>query len=96
LIFNLKYLPKVKEDLKEIDPKSRQRIKKAIKERLEKAPKSYGKPLRKGLKGFYRLRVGDYRIVYCVLEDRKEVLIVGIMHRKEIYKRILNRILKNH
>ncbi len=74
MIFNLKYLPEVKEDLKEIDPKSRQRIKKAIKERLEKAPKNYGKPLRKGLKGFYRLRVGDYRIVYCVREDLKEVV----------------------
>jgi mRNA-degrading endonuclease RelE of RelBE toxin-antitoxin system len=39
---------------------------KAIRERLETDPISYGKPLRKNLNGYRRLRVGRYRIIYKI------------------------------
>jgi mRNA interferase RelE/StbE len=35
----------------------------------------------------YRVRVGDYRILYAVLDDRTLVLVVEIGHRREIYRR---------
>lgn len=44
-----------------------------------------GVPLRRELKGFYKLRVGDYRIVYDILRERITVVVVGIGHRKDIY-----------
>lgn len=34
----------------------------------------------------YRVRRGDYRIVYCVDEDAKTVTVARIGHRKDIYK----------
>ena len=36
--------------------------------------------------GLYRLRVGDYRIVYKIDDDRLIVLVVRIGHRKDIYR----------
>jgi mRNA interferase RelE/StbE len=34
----------------------------------------------------YRVRVGDYRIVYDVLHDELTVLVIRIGHRREIYR----------
>ncbi len=34
----------------------------------------------------YRVRVGDYRIIYSVLDDRLLVLVVDVGHRREVYR----------
>ena len=34
----------------------------------------------------YRVRVGDYRIVYAVLDDRLLVLVVEVGHRRDVYR----------
>lgn len=36
----------------------------------------------------YRIRMGDYRIIYQINEAQKVVEIIGIGHRKEIYKKL--------
>ncbi|MGP8154164.1 MAG: type II toxin-antitoxin system RelE family toxin [Smithella sp.] len=82
--FTLRYHPAVSiEDLPLIDRKSKDRIRKAIEERLQTAPQEYGRPLRKSLKGYWKLRVGDYRVVFKVIDS--EVWILGIKHRKSVY-----------
>lgn len=43
--------------------------------------------LRGGLNN-YRIRVADYRIVYCVKSDVLTVQIIRVGHRKEIYRRL--------
>ena len=82
--FTLSYHPAVHdEDLPLIDRRTKDRIRKAIEERLPTAPHEYGKPLRKSLKGYWKLRVGDYRVVFKVIKS--EVWILGIKHRKSVY-----------
>ena len=82
--FTLHYHPLVRvDDLPLIDRKAKDRIRKAIEERLQTAPYDYGEPLRKTLKGYWKLRVGDYRVVFRVIES--EVWILGIRHRKSVY-----------
>ena len=79
--FSLKYHPAVRDDdLPLIDGRIKKRIRKAIEERLRTAPHEYGEPLRKTLKGYWKLRIGDYRVVFKI-ED-SEVWILGIRHRK--------------
>ncbi len=34
----------------------------------------------------YRIRIGDYRILYVINESEKKVEIVSIAHRKEVYR----------
>ncbi len=82
--YTLSYHPFVKEkDLPKLDNKAKTRIKKAIESRLLMAPEEYGAPLRKTLKGYWKLRVGDYRVVFKVKGN--EIIILAILHRKDVY-----------
>jgi mRNA interferase RelE/StbE len=49
-------------------------------------PVAYGKPLRHSLKGRWRLRVGDWRVVYLVDQKKRVVTITAIRHRKDVYE----------
>ena len=90
MLFTLRYHPAVRsDDLPLIDRKMKNRIRRAIEERLQTLPHEYGEPLRKTLKGYWKLRVGDYRVVFKIMKS--EVWILGILHRKEIYKDIEKR-----
>ena len=91
LIFEIRYHPDVKiVDLPLIDAKIQKRIKTAIETRLLTAPHQYGEPLRKTLKGYWKLRVGDYRVVFKIMDQ--EITILGIIHRKKVYEKIGKRI----
>ncbi|NOZ04315.1 MAG: type II toxin-antitoxin system RelE/ParE family toxin [FCB group bacterium] len=45
-----------------------------------------GKPLKGPLKGSYRIRIGDYRVIYDIVEKDKTVLVWKIQHRREVYR----------
>jgi mRNA interferase RelE/StbE len=91
LTFDLRYHPDVRDiDIPQLNETLKKRIKKAIEERLSMAPHQYGEPLRKTLKGYWKLRVGDYRVVYKV--EGNEVWIFAIINRKDVYKKITKRI----
>ncbi len=45
-----------------------QRIQRAIESRLTTEPERYGEPLQRTLKGYWKLRVVDYRVVFKVLK----------------------------
>ena len=72
-------------DIPLLDSKLKKRIRNAIETRLATAPHQYGEPLRKTLRGYWKLRVGDYRIVYKIVEN--EVWIFGIIHRRDVYEK---------
>ena len=91
MTFELRYHPDVRDvDIPQLNETLKKRIKKAIEERLSISPHQYGEPLRKTLKGYWKLRVGDYRVV-CKVE-RNEVWIFAIINRKDVYKKIIKRI----
>ncbi|ARN84312.1 type II toxin-antitoxin system RelE family toxin [Candidatus Nucleicultrix amoebiphila] len=48
-------------------------------------PRRLGKPLSGKLSGFWRYRVGDYRLICSIQDDELIVLMVTIGHRKDIY-----------
>ena len=82
-----------KSDLPKIDNKNKTMIKRAIEERLAMQPEIYGKPLQRTLKGYWKLRVGDYRVVFKISEY--DIFILGIMDRKNIYSQIEKRKIRN-
>ena len=76
--YALLYHPDVKKvDLPKIDRKIKSRIKTAIEERLLVQPELYARPLQRTLKGYWKLRVGDYRIVFKFDQDR--IIVFGII-----------------
>lgn len=66
------------------------RLHHAIEERLIYEPGKYGAPLSRDLKGYRKLRVGDYRIIYRVVGQ--EVRIFAMGHRSDIYQRVKHRL----
>ena len=88
--YRLLYHPLVlKEDLGKIPYEIKFRIKKVIETRLLSDPVLAGKPLRQSLKGHRKLRIGDWRLIYRI--QRKDIIILKIGHRREIYRRVKNR-----
>ena len=89
-MYKLIYHPDVKKiDLPKIDNKNKSMIKGAIQERLATQPEVYGNPLRRTLKGYWKLRIGDYRVVSKIIGH--EILILAIMHRKDVYSQVKKR-----
>ena len=63
----------------------RQRIRAKI-DLLSSNPRPAQSKLLKGGEPRYRLRVGDYRVVYKIKHEVLAVLVVRIGHRKEVYR----------
>ena len=83
------YHPKVlSEDIPSLTKSVRIQLKKAIDNKLCTHPETFGTPLRGSLVPLWKLRVGDYRIVYDIKDTK--VYIHAIGHRKHIYTRIAN------
>lgn len=76
----------IKRDKKRIPAKDWFRILGKIKSSLSENPLQHSKGLKGNLKGLFRLRVGDYRIVFSIDNQANLVLILKIGHRSEIYR----------
>ncbi|MGM0381012.1 MAG: type II toxin-antitoxin system RelE family toxin [bacterium] len=89
--YRLRVHPRVSKDFSKLDPPIATRIKKRIKERLSNRPDYFGEPLRGTLKGLWKFRVGDYRVVYRVDAEKKIINILAVSHRKDAYQRVKRR-----
>jgi len=57
-------------------------------EHLKANPRPSGCVKVAGLKHAYRIRIGDYRVIYEIHDDRRIVIIFIIDHRKQVYRRL--------
>jgi len=65
--------------------KEQLKIFKAI-ETLADNPRPHGVKKLKSKTPLYRIRVGDYRVIYTIEKDRVLISIVKIAHRRDVYK----------
>ena len=86
MTWSLRYAASAARSLKKLDPQIRRRVRNALVE-LSADPER-GKPLQLTLKGLRSWRTGDFRIVYRVVHDRIEILVVAIGHRRDVYDRL--------
>ena len=77
-------------DIPGIDSKNKAMIKRAIEERLTTHPEIYGRPLQRTLKGYWKLRVGEYRVIFKIFGN--QLRIYGIIHRSNVYRDVGRRI----
>jgi len=83
LAYNIVYKKSVHRDLKKLSKPEGKRILDLFEKELTKKPES--NPVLKGqFAGLRKYRVGDYRVIYAIL--KKDVLILRIGNRKDIYK----------
>lgn len=75
--------------LRKLDRPVQQRILDWLEDRIEgcKNPRHFGEPLKGDLAGFWRYRVGDYRILCGIRNREVVVLVLTVGHRRQICKR---------
>lgn len=81
VVFEKKYL----KDLKHIHPSYHKAIAKASLS-LGENPRPKGYTKLKGSDNLFRIRIGPYRIIYTIQDDKLIVLVLEIGDRKDIYK----------
>lgn len=84
--WSLRYAASAARALRKLDPQVQRKLKAAIDE-LATDPER-GKPLQFTLKGLRSWRTGDYRIIYRIVADRIEILVLAVGHRRDVYERL--------
>ena len=86
--YTVQYTPKAVKDLQKLDKPTRALIYGWIEKNLVgcENPYLHGKGLVENRRGQWRYRVGDYRLICEIQEQRVVILVVKIGHRREIYR----------
>lgn len=83
--YKLFYRKSVFKELKILDQKTNHRIIKVI-ESLVTNPRPANSKKLKSQEEIFRVRVGDYRILYLISDVDKQIIITSVLHRKEVYR----------
>ena len=84
-MYAVELLPSAARTLSTLDAGVRRRIARRI-DRLAEEPRGGGAVKLRGADDVWRARVGDYRILYRVEDERLVVLVIRIGHRREVYR----------
>jgi mRNA interferase RelE/StbE len=85
-LWEIQYTKSAWDEINALDNSVKKIIKKVIEDKLMVDPLKYGLPLRRSLSGFFKLRVGDYRIIYKIENKEVIVLVISVGHRRDVYK----------
>jgi len=83
--YRIEVAPGAVRQLRKLDPVARMRVQAAI-ELLAANPRPPGAAKLVGGDGEWRVRTGDYRVVYEIHDDRLLVLVVALGHRRDVYR----------
>ena len=82
----------VRDDIPRLSAVWKKNVRQAIETKLTTNPEVYGKPLRRSLKNYRKLRVGDYRIIFRI--EGANIRILVIQHRSEVYSEVEKRMIE--
>jgi len=80
-------LPAAARQLRALPEDARRRIARAI-DRLAEDPRRPGVTVLHAEERIFRLRVGDYRVLYQIHDDRLIVVVVKVGHRRDVYRNL--------
>ena len=87
MVWTIEISDRAYKQLRKLDRPVQKRILDWLEDRLEgcKNPRHFGEPLKGDHAGFWRYRVGDYRIICEIQDGIVTVMVLAIGHRREIY-----------
>jgi mRNA interferase RelE/StbE len=87
LAWSIEFVAEAKKEFAHLDRQVQERIRRFLRERIAKSenPRDYGEPLRRNLTGLWKYRVGDYRIIAEIAEEKVLVVVLRIGHRRKVY-----------
>jgi mRNA interferase RelE/StbE len=88
LAWAIEFVPAAAKELKKLGKAEAARIISTLESRISvlEDPRSLGSALTGELGGLWRWRIGDYRIVARIDDERITILVVRVGHRREVYR----------
>lgn len=88
MAWTIEFLPDAAKDLGKLDRADAARIVKTLETRIAARPdpRSLGAPLRGEHEGYWRWRIGTFRVIGRIDDQRITILVVRVGHRKEVYR----------
>ena len=87
MVYKIRYWVRSEKTLAKIPTPQQRRVREAI-DKLAHSPKPMGCEKMKGMKNGYRIRVGDYRVVYEIVDQVLIIYVIRVDHRKDVYRRL--------
>jgi mRNA interferase RelE/StbE len=87
LVWRVEFTPKAWKDLHSLDHETQRQIQKYFRKRIagKEDPRRFGKALTGDKLGLWRYRIGDYRVICSIENDKLLVLVLAADHRKQVY-----------
>jgi mRNA interferase RelE/StbE len=87
-IWTIEIARTAEKQIKKLDRQAQESIVRFLRDRLQPPanPRQWGKPLQGDKGGLWRYRVGDYRLVCAIQDERITVLVLRVGHRKNVYR----------
>ena len=88
MAWKIEFLPEAAKELKTLDRTAAARIIKTLETRIAVLddPRALGTALVGDHAGYWRWRIGEYRVVARIEDDRVVILVVRVAHRREVYR----------
>lgn len=88
MAWKIEFLPEAAKELKKLGRSEAARIIKTLEERIatQNDPRTLGSALTGDRAGYWRWRIGDYRVVAKIEDERVLILVVRVGHRREVYR----------
>jgi len=86
LVWTIEITRTAEKQIRKLDRVAQESIVRFLRERLKPAenPRQWGKPLHGEKRGLWRYRVGDYRLICDIQDERITVLVLEVGHRKDV------------
>ena len=88
MVWAIEFAPEAARELRKLGKQEAGRILRTLEERIAplEDPRSLGAPLTGEHSGYWRWRIGDYRVIARIEDARVVILVVRIGHRREVYR----------
>lgn len=83
--YRLLFAKKMRKEFRKLDPDTQSRIKPKLYD-LKDDPRPSGVKKLTGHNSLYRIRVGDYRVIYRINDEKITVYVLRVRHRSEVYR----------
>ena len=84
--YTIEFAPRAAKELRDLERPDQVRVAAKI-DSLAQNPRPHGVEKLSGEEDLYRVRVGNYRIIYKIQDARLVVLVVKIGHRRDVYRK---------
>ncbi|CAA9495812.1 MAG: hypothetical protein AVDCRST_MAG91-800 [uncultured Sphingomonadaceae bacterium] len=86
--WTLEFTPRARKQLRKLNPQVSERIVRTLRRDMDAGinPRDTWDPLVGQLTGLWKYRIGDYRAIACVEDDRIVVVVIDVDHRSKVYR----------